>query len=158
MQWTLEHRCLIRWSVLHLQRPSIEKAKDCGSSCLVFGGSSLLFCVLAVPSCCYPKKMWEGSHFSRPSAAFIVGGVFVNDCCEWWEVVPYCGFDVQFCINERSGACFLCFNATSWDCLLEGSLCFDMLSNYPPQHFTWGEGSLQPHKLCEFEVLQNTDF
>lgn len=87
------------WSVLHLQRPSTEMARYCGSSYLVFEGSSLLLYVLAVPSWRYPKQTWEGCVFWRPFPSFIVGSVFVNDCSEWWEVLPIYGFDMQFSIN-----------------------------------------------------------
>ena len=144
------------WSVLHLQRPSTEMARYCGSSYFVFEGSSLLLYVLAVPSWRYPKQTWEGCVFWRPFPSFIVGSVFVNDCSEWWEVLPIYGFDMQFSINWQCGACFLCsankikikpmcLKVTSWDCLLECSPCFDMLSDYLPQHIAWGEMSLHPH-------------
>lgn len=33
--------------------------------------------------------MCDPSGFSRPSAAFIVSSLFVNDRSEWWEMVPH---------------------------------------------------------------------
>lgn len=161
----LGSRYLIGWSVLHLQSPSAEKDRYCCSSCLLSEGRSLLFIVLAGPSWYFPKQMWEGSGFSSPSSTLIICSVFVNDGCEWWEVVlimiSMCNFllinDVEpvSCSLQTSKQTktLLCLKVSSWDCLLEGSLCFDMLSDYPSQHIAWGEGSLQPHKLCEFEVL-----
>ena len=77
-------RCLFGWSVLHLQSPSIETARYHGSSYSGFEGSSLLFCVLAVPTWHYPKKMWAGSGFWRALSIIYCWQCF----CEWplWVV------------------------------------------------------------------------
>ena len=141
-----EHRCVGVFSddISSMQSPSIAKARYCGSSCLLFEGSSLLFCVLAVPSWHYRKQMCDRLVFRGPlqhllSVVFLLmtvlsGGrwylivlIAVLYSLAIWSLFPVLSI-------KKKKTTFMCLKVTSWNCLLETSLCFDMLSNYQPQH------------------------
>ena len=40
--------------------------------------------------------MEEGSHFSTPAPAFVLGGVFDNGHSDQRKVIPHCSFDLDF--------------------------------------------------------------
>ena len=49
---------------------------------------------------CIPTNSVKGFLFSTPSPAFIVCRFFDNSHSDWCEVVPHCGFDLNFSNNE----------------------------------------------------------
>lgn len=151
--WTLECRCLTGWPVLHLQGPGAEKHGYCGSS------RSLKEAPCSAVSSLSPVDISRSKCVRAPLSPVpplhLLSVVFL-----WMTIVSGGGWYlimILTCnfllINNLELVSFsfqtskqtktpLCLKVTSWYCLLEGSLCFDVLSNYPPQSTVSGEVSL----------------
>ena len=67
--------------------------------------AATVFSIVAIPVC-IPTNSAKSSLFSTPSPALIVCRLFDDDCSDWCEMIPCCGFDLHFCNNERCWASF----------------------------------------------------
>ena len=71
----------------------------------VFKGISTLFSIVAVPVCIHINSLWEFP-FLHTLSSFIVCRLFDNGYSDWCEMIPHCGFDLQFSNNEWSSTSF----------------------------------------------------
>ena len=74
----------------------------------VFKGISTLFFIVSL-LVWSPTNSVKGSFFSTPSPAFIVCRLFDSSHSDWREMVPHCGFDLDFSDNEWCWAFFHVF-------------------------------------------------
>ena len=65
---------------------------------LVFKGTFILFCIVALPVN-IPTNSIGGFLFSTSCPAFIVCRLFDDGHFDWYEVIPHCSFDLHFSNN-----------------------------------------------------------